>query len=190
MGWTAFLDACVLHPWSTSDLLLRLSERYVYRVLWSRHVLDETRRSLIQNARLTEEQAERRIAKMTEAFPEALVTGYDHIVPAMRNHEGDRHVLAAAVVGKADVIVTDNLAHFPESVCSEFDIEVQTADQFLVHSLSLYPDVVADVFLSQVDGSRPPTTVANALGRAEGRLPLFVHGLSGNPIVISRLGPA
>ena len=190
MGRAAFLDACVLHPWSTADLLLRLSERYVYRALWSADVLDETRRSLIQSAGLTVEQAEHRIAQMKAAFPEALVTGYEDIVPAMRNHEGDRHVLAAAIVGKADVIVTDNVTHFPASICGELDLEVQTADQFLMHSLALLPDVVADVFLAQVAGSRPPTTLANALILAEGRLPLFVQGLRGDPVVISRLGPA
>ena len=127
----------MLHPWCTAALLLRLSERYVYRALWSQDVLDETRRSLIQNAGLTVEQAEHRIAQMKAAFPEALVTGYDDIVPAMRNHEGDRHVLAAAIVGKADVIVTDNVTHFPESICGELDLDVQTADQFLMHSLAL-----------------------------------------------------
>lgn len=188
MGWAAFLDACVLHPWATADLLLRLSEKYVYRVLWSPDVLDETRRSLVQNAGLAEEQADHRIAKMEEAFPEALVTGYSDLVPAMRNDPGDRHVLAAAVVGKADVIVTDNPMHFPETVCGAFDLEIQTADQFLMHSLSLYPDVVAGVFLDQVHGSQPPASLEDALSRAEGRLPLFVEGLRADPVILSRLG--
>ena len=139
---------------------------------------------MVQNAGLTAEQADHRIAKMVEAFPEALVTGYAEVVPAMRNHEGDRHVLAAAVVGKADVIVTDNLANFPEHICGDFDLEVQTADQFLLHSLSLYPDVVVEVLLAQVDGSHPPTTVAHALCRAEKRLPSFVRELRASPVVI------
>jgi predicted nucleic acid-binding protein len=187
VGWTAFLDACVLHPWATADLLLRLSEKYVYRILWSQDVLDETRRSLIANAGLSEEQADRRIAKMQEAFPEALVTGYGELVPSMGNDPGDRHVLAAAVVGKADVIVTDNPGHFPESVCSAFDLEIQTADQFLMHSLSLYPDVVAGVFLDQAQASRPPTSLEDALDRAQGRLPLFVEALRADRVILSRL---
>lgn len=188
MGWTAFLDACVLHPWSTADLLLRLSERYVFRVMWSRDVLDETRRSLIEDAGLTTEQADYRIARMEAAFPEALVTGYADLVSAMKNHEGDRHVLAAAVIGKADVIVTDNPKHFPESICSAFGLEIQTADQFLMHSLTLDPDVVVNVFLDQVRGSRPPAPLEDALSRAERRLPLFVEGLKVDPVIISRLG--
>jgi predicted nucleic acid-binding protein len=189
VGWTAFLDACVLHPWATADLLLRLSEKYVYRVLWSPDVLDETRRSLIRNAGLTAEQADYRIAKMQEAFPEALVTGYADLVPSMRNDTGDRHVLAAAVVGKADVIVTDNPTHFPEEICGAFDLEIQTADQFLTHSLSLYPDVVVDVFLCQVYESQPTASLGDALNRAHGRLPLFVEGLKADPVILSRLEP-
>jgi hypothetical protein len=34
----------------------------------------------------------------------------------MDNHEGDRHVLAAALIAKAHVIVTENLKHFPAVV--------------------------------------------------------------------------
>jgi predicted nucleic acid-binding protein len=187
VGWTAFLDACVLHPWATADLLLRLSENYVYRVLWSPDVLDEIRRSLVQSAGLTSEQAAYRIAKMKEAFPEALVTGYADLVPVMRNDAGDRHVLAAAVVGKADVIVTDNPRHFPEEICGAFGLEVQTADQFLMHSLSLYPDVVVDVFLAQVDRAQPPTSLEDALCRASSRLPLFVEGLRADSVILTHL---
>jgi len=100
VGWTAFLDACVLHPWSTADLLLRLSERYVFRVMWSRDVLDETRRGLIEDAGLTAEQADYRIARLEAAFPEALVTGYADLISAMKNHEGDRHRQPQALPGE------------------------------------------------------------------------------------------
>ena len=181
MGWTALLDACVLYPWGTADLLLRLSEQYIYRIVWSEDVLKETRRCLVENAGVPPDKADSRIAKMQEAFPEALVTGYAGLISSMTNHGGDRHVLAAAIVGKADVIVTDNVKHFPKDVCGEFDIEIQTADQFLVHSLSLYPDVVFDVYLRHVQTSRPPMSVADALSLAEGRLPVFVDCLKGHP---------
>jgi predicted nucleic acid-binding protein len=34
------------------------------------------------------------------------------LAKVMTNHPGDRHVLAAAVTAKADIIVTSNLKHF------------------------------------------------------------------------------
>lgn len=58
MGWTAFLDACVLYPSVTRDLLLRGSEAYLYQVRWSPGVLEEARRNLIEDRRLTEDAAD------------------------------------------------------------------------------------------------------------------------------------
>ena len=49
---------------------------------------------------------------MQEAFPDASVTGYQDLALAMKNHEDDRHVLAAAVRCGAHAIVTDNQSIF------------------------------------------------------------------------------
>ena len=56
-------------------------------------------------------RAERLLATMRAAFPEAMVTGHLHMVPEMGNEPADRHVLAAAATGRAGVIVTFNLRH-------------------------------------------------------------------------------
>jgi hypothetical protein len=48
-------------------------------------------------------------------------------------------VLAAAIVGRADVIVTENLRHFPASTLARFDIEAQHPDEFIAHVLTLAP---------------------------------------------------
>lgn len=187
MAWTAFLDACVLYPWATCDLLLRLAERDVYRVLWSRAVLDELRRTLLDVARVTPDQAAHRIDCMERAFPDAMVEGHEDLVPAMRVSEGDRHVLAAAVVGRADVIVTDNIRHFPDAACDPYGVEVQSADVFLTHALSLYPRFAADVFLAQVAISGVET-VASALAKMERRLPALATALRSEPSVATRIG--
>jgi predicted nucleic acid-binding protein len=36
------------------------------------------------------------------------VTGYESLIGSMTNHPKDRHVLAAAVAGRADVLVTES----------------------------------------------------------------------------------
>lgn len=113
MTWTALLDACVLFPTSTRDLLVRGAERYQYQIRWSGEILAELRRALQDSAGLPGESAGELIEIMTAAFPEAKVEGYEGLVPQMTNHPGDRHVLAAAIVGRTDVIVTDNIRHFP-----------------------------------------------------------------------------
>lgn len=95
------------------------------------------------------EQAKRRTAQMGMAFPDALITGCDSLIPQMKNDEKDRHVLAAAIVGEVHVIVTDNTRHFPEAVLSEHGLLAQTSDDFLVHQCRLDPDAFLRVLEQQ-----------------------------------------
>jgi hypothetical protein len=46
-------------------------------------------------------------------------------------------VLAAAIAGRADVIVTRNLKHFPASALEPHEIEAQHPDTFLIHQRGL-----------------------------------------------------
>jgi hypothetical protein len=52
-------------------------------------------------------------------------------------------VLAAAIRGRADVIVTSNLRHFPAEILAPFGIEPQHPDEFILHLLDLSPGMVA-----------------------------------------------
>ena len=104
-------------PLSTRDLLLRGAERYLYEVRWSVKIIEEVHRNLVEDQRCTGEQAGHLVSQMMEAFPEANVTENDTLTEAMTNDEADRHVLAAAITVGADVIVTDNVRHFPPAAC-------------------------------------------------------------------------
>jgi len=179
LGWTALLDTCVLYPLSTRDLLLRGAERYLYQVRWSASIIEEVRRNLIEDQRCTEEQARHLVSQMMEAFPEANVTENDTLTEAMTNDEADRHVLAAAITAGADVIVTDNVRHFPPAACDQYGVDVQTPDEFLSYSLDLAPEVMGDIFLQQVrDLERPALDAASALAALEKRLPTLAKRLS------------
>lgn len=58
----------------------------------------------------------------------------------------DRHVLAAALAGHADSIITQNLKHFPSSVLEPLGITALHPDEFLLHQLDLAPLVVLPAF--------------------------------------------
>lgn len=50
---------------------------------------------------------------MNEAVLDCLITGYEDLIPSLSLPDaGDRHIFAAAIRGRADVIVTFNLKHF------------------------------------------------------------------------------
>lgn len=131
------LDACVLYPMHLRDVLLQAAAEGLYQVSWSKEILDEATRNLVANLQVGEPKAARLVSVMSAAFPEAAVTGYEHLVDAMRNDPKDRHVVAAAVKVGAQVIVTDNIRDF--SLMPE-GIEAQTADEFLCNLLDLNPE--------------------------------------------------
>jgi PIN domain len=83
---------------------------------------------------------------MKTAFPDALVNGWEPVVATVQLPDpDDRHVVAAAWAGRADVIVTDNLADFPPDALPT-PLFRQSLDDFLLDSLDLYPiQVVAAV---------------------------------------------
>jgi hypothetical protein len=178
LTWTAFLDACVLYPVATRDILLRGAERYLYQIRWSELVLDEVKRGLLRDGRCTPHQADYLIRQMRVAFPEAMVGGYEHLIDTMTNEQSDRHVLAAAVAAGADVLVSDNPRHFPLQSRREYGIAVQTADQFLSLAFDLAPASMRQIFAEQVeDFRRPRFDAIAALVRLEERLPMFAARL-------------
>lgn len=131
------LDACVLYPMHLRDVLLQAAAEGLYQAYWSKQILDEATRNLVAKLQITESQAAHLITTMSGAFPESIVTDYEHLVAAMRNDPKDRHVAAAAVKAGAQVVVTDNISDFSTMPDG---IEAQTADEFLCNLFDLNPD--------------------------------------------------
>jgi predicted nucleic acid-binding protein len=143
--YAALLDACVLAPMPLCDTLLRLAEHPAfYRPLWSEAILKEVGDVLEQKLGYSKDQRERRIIAMQRAFPEAVVMIPTKLDSFECPDEGDRHVLAAAVKGQANAIITNNTKHFPNACLEEYGLLCQTPDDFLVHQFHLNPPLVID----------------------------------------------
>jgi predicted nucleic acid-binding protein len=85
-------------------------------------VLAELDRNLARRG-LDDKQIRHRIDQMNAAFPDALVTGFEALIGQMANDPKDRHVLAAAVRGGAEVLVTENLRDFPPEAVRPYDLQ-------------------------------------------------------------------
>jgi hypothetical protein len=109
-----FYDANVLYPAELRNFLMHLALMGVFRAKWSAEVHEEWIGSLLKNRRdLTRPQLERTRQLMDKAAPDALVTGYEHLIPSLvLPDERDSHVLAAAIHVEASIIVTCNLMNF------------------------------------------------------------------------------
>jgi len=140
----AVLDACVLLPASLRDTLLRLAETpRLYIPKWSDQIWLEVTRNLESRRKVSPEKITHLTGQVQFHFPEAQVEGYERLTALMTNDPKDRHVVAAAVMAKAQVIVTSNLKDFPPSSLAEWEIEARHPDQFLMDLYELDTETVA-----------------------------------------------
>jgi hypothetical protein len=183
--FVALLDANVLYPIWLCDALLRVAETEVFQVRWSEKILEEAERNAKKNRPAVDAgRIGRRFQDMRTAFKEAMVTGYTALEPAMTNHWKDRHVLAAAVVGRADVVVTKNLGHFPAEAREPYGIDAQHPDEFLCNQWELDEEAMAEtVRLWLADLSNPPHSLEQLLERLAPEVPQFCEIVRSSGVV-------
>jgi hypothetical protein len=87
---------------------------------------------LIKRPELSRERLEK-TRDLMNAIPDCLVFGYEPLEAGLKlSDRDDRDVLAAALHGGAQAIVTYNLTDFPESVLNEHKVIALHPDEFLV----------------------------------------------------------
>jgi hypothetical protein len=157
--------------------MLRIAEQGAYRPHWSKDVLGELVEVLVREAGISRARADRRVAQMQRAFPLAAVEDYDLLVDAMTCDPKDRHVVAAAVQARCEVVVTFNVKDFPPAATEPHQISVVTPDAFLLDQLDLHPPMVERALVGQVtEANRPPLTMGQLLGSlARAGVPAFAE---------------
>lgn len=82
--------------------------------------------------------------------------------------ENDRHVLAAAIKVRAQLIVTDNLRDFPNDVLAEFEMEAISADHFIADTMTLdLTRSIASIAQMRARFSHPKLTPQHLVLRCE-----------------------
>ncbi|QHC57644.1 PIN domain-containing protein [Rathayibacter sp. VKM Ac-2760] len=175
MRFPAFFDTNVLYGALLNDFVLELADRGLFRPLWSKDVLFELAKNLVKNGE-DPVLVEKRVGTMERCFADAMVTGYDDLVPTMTNDEKDRHVLAAAVRGGAEVLVTFNTKDFPPGSVEPFDLEILHPDVFLLDQLDLYRAPTLRALVELVEGYDSPAMTVDdfLLALARAGVPQFV----------------
>jgi len=137
------IDACVLANYAVSDLLLRLAERpRIYTPVFSEMIMDEVRRTHVEKLSWGKEIADSWKESVSDAFEESIISGFESLIPIMTNNEKDRHVLAAAIVGRAELIVTFNLKDFKNEHLSQWGIESRHPQDYLITLFEMKPELV------------------------------------------------
>ena len=149
--YTALLDANVLYSVAISDALMEVAATGIYAAKWSKAIDDEWVRNLAKTKKRAEADFHTRRDSMHDACPDWEVPeeGWRLIEPCLSLPDvNDRYVLAAAVAGHADSIVTINIKDFPSSILEPLGITALHPDEFLLQQLQLEPLVVLPAFKS------------------------------------------
>lgn len=142
MAFVVLYDASVLYGGLVRDLLIRAGIAGLVQAKWTSEILDEAFENLSRNrSDLDPGRLRRTRDLMNNAVRDCLVQGYEPLIEGLRLADpDDRHVLAAAIRAGAQVIVTDNLKHFPEEALEPFGIAAQRPDEFLAGLVELDAD--------------------------------------------------
>jgi predicted nucleic acid-binding protein len=163
---TVLYDACVLYPNYLRDLLIQLATTDLFRAKWTEQIHDEWIRNLLKNRpNITPEQLQGLRQKINQSTPDCLVTGFEYLIPSLNLPDpDDRHILAAAIVAKADVIVTFNLKDFPAAILSSHEVIAQHPDDFIADLLDLHPwQVLEAIETIQNRFKKPPMSFEDYL---------------------------
>lgn len=156
----------MLVPTALCDTLLRLAEASFYRPLWSDRILREVEDAILfVRPDLGEARVHRRVQMMADTFADASVPGWEAVSAGLDLPDpDDRHVLAAAITGGAQAIVTFNLKDFPTEALHARGIQARHPDDFLLDQLDLLPSRVLHLLTQQAaDLQHPPTDLAGVL---------------------------
>ena len=169
--FTVILDSCVLYPSRLRSLLMRLATTGLFRARWTNLIHDEWMRNVLRDyPDKTLEQVKRTRDLMNAHVLDAIVTGHD---------PDDRHVLAAAIVGRADAIVTFNLTDFPAERLDLYKIEAIHPDAFLQAQFDLSAEAVMEAVRSdRTSLKNPPHDAGEYLEKlVKGNVPGFAEML-------------
>ena len=163
--YTALLDACVLFPVLTCDALMSVAATGIYAAKWSARIDAEWMRNLEAHRGMPAGSFHRRCDAMHRACPDWEVpdTAWQPVEAGLLLPDpNDRHVLAAAIAGHADCIVTGNLKDFPANIVEPLDIEVIHPDDFLRMQIELNPLLVLPAFRAMRARLRNPSVTPGA----------------------------
>ena len=142
----AVLDACVLFPTVLREILLGVAGQGLYEPLWSDRILREWVLATAKLGPLAQAQAEAEATLLRANFPRASLRDRPEIEARLLLPDAnDVHVLATAIAGHADAIVTFNATDFPRHILAEEGLTRRDPDSFLWELWSYHPAEVATV---------------------------------------------
>jgi predicted nucleic acid-binding protein len=162
-GIRAVIDADVLYGTLARAALLTAGGEpfHLFTPLWSEVILDELARNLRRRAGIPTAKVDTLLTRIRSRFPGASIDLDPAVVRRMPNHPKDRHVLAAAVIGEASVLVTKNTRDFRGAPW--LNVRLNTPDEFLASLCEQHPEEMKRVVVMQSAALQSPPLSADEL---------------------------
>ncbi|MBE0454094.1 MAG: PIN domain-containing protein [Roseovarius sp.] len=140
------LDACVLYPTVMREMLLGVAAHGAFTPLWSPRLLAEWQHTAARHGPDARAQAEGEAALMAARWPKGCITYPSGLEARLYLPDpADIHVLAAAIAGHADGILTLNARDFPRNILAEEGLWRADPDAVLHGIWQAQPVLVAGV---------------------------------------------
>ena len=137
------LDTCALVPGSVRKILLEAASADLFIPLWSDKIFEEWQFVASKSSEQDSEAIKIEILLIKDKWRNSLVPRDRALEDTLFLPDADdRHVLAAALVGKADVLLTNNLKDFPERILSEYGLTRKSIDSFLWELFTQEPELI------------------------------------------------
>ncbi|MFN8896257.1 MAG: PIN domain-containing protein, partial [Betaproteobacteria bacterium] len=141
----------------------------LYHARWTARIHEEWVRNLTRNRPELEAQLGALVELMNRSVPDCLVENFEGLIAGLVLPDpDDRHVLAAAIAGHADAIVTFNLKDCPADALDPHLIEAIHPEDLVLNQLELRPfEALAAVKKMRVRLTRPPQSAAELIATLE-----------------------
>ena len=137
------LDTCALVPGSVRQILLEAASADLFIPLWSDKIFEEWQFVASKSSEQNSEAIKIEILLIKDKWRNSLVPRDRALEDTLFLPDADdRHVLAAALVGKAEVLLTNNLKDFPERILSEYGLIRKSIDSFLWELFTQEPELI------------------------------------------------
>lgn len=142
----AVLDTCVIYPTVMRQTLLGAAKRGVFKPLWSARIIEEWQHAVVKLGPGGMAQAQAEAAMLAVEWPDAQVSWPPSLEARLWLPDpADIHVLAAAIAGSADLILTVNAKDFPRNILAEEGVNRADPDTFLLGVFEATPELMQEI---------------------------------------------
>ncbi|WP_298802156.1 RSP_2648 family PIN domain-containing protein [uncultured Lentibacter sp.] len=140
------LDTCVLYPTVMREMLLGVADAGAFEPLWSGEIEGEWAHTAQKHEAGAGVFVAGEIAMLNARWPQARVRYGEGLKARLWLPDpNDIHVLAAAIAGSADAIITLNKKDFPSQILAEEGLGVMDPDAYLRGLWAANPALVGGV---------------------------------------------